>query len=155
MGYPPETTALTWIKSLLMSGILWQFRTLGKWSFIHSFHVCVYEYVKWISVTVTKYVRLLTYTSSLLSPRLVRCIALGIWWVCWVVMVYVWGGGVVSRENFPPHGKETKKGKGGAEISSLHRWLKATCANMKNISLKTFLLKILPSPNNITLNSNT
>lgn len=38
-----------------------------------------------------------------------------------MVMVYGLGGRVVSRENFPPHGKETKKGKGGAEISSLHR----------------------------------
>lgn len=30
-----------------------------------------------------------------------------------MVMVYGLGGGVVSRENFPPHGKETKKGKVG------------------------------------------
>lgn len=30
-----------------------------------------------------------------------------------MVMVYVLIGGVVSRENLPPHGKETKKGKVG------------------------------------------
>lgn len=122
-------------------------QTFGK-VIIHSFPVCVYEYVKSISVTVTKYLRSLTYTNRLLSPRLVRCIALGLWWVCWMVMVYVWEGGVISRENCPPHNK-----KGRAEISNLHRWLKATCENMKNISLKTFHLKILPSPNNSTLNS--